>query len=115
MMVCPYIEAAFNVIGKKWNGQLIHYLSLCENHTAHFSDMKRDLEKITPRALSLKLSELTEEGLVEKIVDSSTSPVGISYQLTEKGVALANSLKPIQEWAQHYINIQQEKEGKADE
>ncbi|WP_077324858.1 winged helix-turn-helix transcriptional regulator [Virgibacillus siamensis] len=104
MQTCPYIEASFKILGKKWNGQIIHYLSLCENRTAHFSDMKRDLKGITPRALSLKLSELAGEGLVEKLVESG-SPVTILYELTEKGSALADSLKPLQEWAQQYMNV----------
>jgi DNA-binding HxlR family transcriptional regulator len=106
MQVCPYIEASFEIIGKKWNGQLIHYLFLCENQTAHFSDMKRDLSGITPKALSMKLTELAEYGLVKKTV-TSTSPVTISYSLTEKGQALANSLKPIQEWAMQYVKLEE--------
>lgn len=104
MKVCPYIEASFQILGKKWNGQLIHYLSLCDNYTAHFSEIKRDLTGITSRALSLKLYELAEEELVKKVVESS-SPVTISYHLTEKGRSLSDSLKPIQEWAQNYMNV----------
>ncbi|WP_342431339.1 helix-turn-helix domain-containing protein [Neobacillus sp. FSL H8-0543] len=109
MKICPYIEAAFQILGKKWNGQLIHYLSLCENHTARFSDLKRDITGITSRALSLKLSELAEDGLVKKWVESG-SPVTISYKLTEKGISLANSLKPIQEWALSYLDVSISKE-----
>nr|WP_245301497.1 helix-turn-helix domain-containing protein [Virgibacillus natechei] len=92
-------------MGKKWNGQLIHYLSLCKDHTAHFSDIKRDLTGITSRALSMKLSELEEDELVEKLVETG-SPVTISYELTEKGNSLAESLKPLQEWAQHYMDVE---------
>ncbi|WP_087972000.1 winged helix-turn-helix transcriptional regulator [Oceanobacillus rekensis] len=105
MKACPYIEASFQIIGKKWNGQLIHYLSLCTDNTAHFSDIKRDLTGITSRALSLKLTELAEYQLIEKLVDG-TSPVTISYQLTEKGRTLADSLKPIQKWAKQYMNVE---------
>ena len=105
MKVCPYIEASFQILGKKWNGQIVHYLSLCENETAHFSDIKRDLKGITSRALSLKLSELTEDGIVQKIVKGGT-PVTITYVLTEKGSSLAQSLKPIQEWARQNMNIE---------
>ena len=104
MKACPYIEASFQIIGKKWNGQLIHYLSLCTDNTAHFSDIKRDLTGITSRALSLKLTELAENQLIEKLV-GGTSPVTISYQLTEKGKTLADSLKPIQEWAKQYMDV----------
>ncbi|MFC4022409.1 winged helix-turn-helix transcriptional regulator [Oceanobacillus longus] len=113
MKVCPYIEASFQIIGKKWNGQLIHYLSLCDNNTVHFSDIKRDLSGITSRALSLKLTELVENKLVEKVVKIG-SPVIISYRLTEKGIALADSLKPIQDWARDYmdVNISMESEEK---
>lgn len=106
--VCPYIEATFEIIGKKWIGQIIHYLSLCENQTAQFSSIKRDLTGITPKALSMKLSDLIEHGLIEKSVSVGSS-VTISYSLSEKGKALAISLKPIQEWAQQYLSVESEK------
>lgn len=99
--ICPYLQFAFEILGKKWNGLIIHYLSLCSNGAAHFSDMKRDLPEITPRALSLKLTELIEYGLIEKVVTSG-SPVSISYHLTEKGRSLTTALAPIQEWAQQF-------------
>jgi DNA-binding HxlR family transcriptional regulator len=99
--ICPYLQFAFEILGKKWNGLIIHYLSLCTNGTAHFSDMKRDLPEITPRALSLKLTELIEYGLIDKVVTSGSS-VSISYHLTEKGRALTNALAPIQNWAHQY-------------
>ncbi len=102
--ICPYIEASFEIIGKKWNGQIIHYLSLCENQSAHFSNIKRDVAGITPKALSMRLSELIDYGLIEKNI-TGTSPVTIDYSLTEKGAALAESLKSIQEWAIKYLPV----------
>lgn len=104
MRVCPYIEATFSIFGKKWNGQIIHYLSACPDYSAHFSEIKRDLAGITPKALSMKLSELIDFDLVKKNVENTT-PVAITYSLTEKGVALAKSLQSIQEWAQKYLDI----------
>lgn len=104
--VCPYIEASFDIIGKKWNGRLIHYLSLCENQSAHFSDIKQELSGITSRALSMKLTELVEYGLINKNVTSDSSVI-ITYSLTEKGAELAKSLKPIQEWAKRYVNLEE--------
>ncbi|WP_249871463.1 winged helix-turn-helix transcriptional regulator [Oceanobacillus saliphilus] len=104
MKVCPYIEASFQILGKKWNGQIIHYLSLCNRETAHFSEIKRDLPGITARALSLKLSELSDAELVKKVVETGP-PVVISYHLTEKGSALAESLKPLQQWAQKNMDV----------
>ncbi|MFK2825294.1 helix-turn-helix domain-containing protein [Bacillus sp. B190/17] len=110
MNICPYLELSFQILGKKWNGLIIHYLSLCKNGTAHFTDMKRDLPDITPRALSLKLSELIEYGLIEKKVTSGSS-VTIFYELTEKGRSLATALQPIQKWALEHMNLEQSKGG----
>ena len=108
IIVCPYLESSFEILGRKWNGLIIHYLSLCQNGTARFSEMRRDLTDITPRALSLKLSELGEHQLIKKKVEGE-SPVVISYELTEKGQSLAAALQPIQEWALKYQQITIEK------
>ncbi len=104
MQICPYLEASFQILGKKWNGLIIHYLSLCEEGSAHFTDMKRELPAITPRALSLKLSELSDYGLIEKKVVGG-SHVTISYELTQKGRSLAQALQPIQLWGQQYLKL----------
>ncbi|WP_404450621.1 helix-turn-helix transcriptional regulator [Virgibacillus necropolis] len=101
MDICPYLEYSFQILGKKWNGLIIHYLSLCPEGTARFSEIKKDLTDITPKALSTRLSELAEYGLIEKNV-TATTPVTISYELTEKGKSLTTALEPIQEWAKNY-------------
>lgn len=101
IQICPNLEYAFQILGKKWNGLVIHYLSLVPNNEAHFSDIKRDLSEITPRALSMKLVELQEYGLITKNVQTGT-PVSITYSLTEQGRLLTEALKPVQQWAQQY-------------
>lgn len=105
MEVCPYSEETFKIVGRSWNGLIINYLSRCTESSAHFSDMKRDLKTITPRALSIKLTDLSEWGLVEKKI-VSTSPMNIIYQLTDKGNALAKALVPMEQWAQDYIELE---------
>src|SRR4051812_23756865 len=97
------MEYTFQILGKKWNGLIVHYLSLNPNQEAHFSEIRRDLPEITPRALSLKLTELQEYGLVEKKVTVGT-PVIISYVLTDKGKTLTEALKPVQQWGRQYKN-----------
>ncbi|WP_130616656.1 winged helix-turn-helix transcriptional regulator [Cohnella abietis] len=104
MNICPYLQFSFEILGKKWNGLILHYLSICSDRSAHFSEIKRDLTDITPRALSIKLTELVQYGLIEKRV--TTEPhVIISYGLTEKGLSLTEALEPIQRWAQLYKEV----------
>ena len=90
MEICPYLEETFKIVGRSWNGLIINYLSRCESQSAHFSDMKRDLG---------------EWKLVEKQIISS-SPLEIVYQLTDKGQALAEALKPMEAWAQKYVELE---------
>ncbi|OMF27191.1 transcriptional regulator [Paenibacillus sp. FSL H8-0548] len=104
MDICPYLEFSFSILGKKWNGLILHYLSLCPGDASHFSEMKGSLTNITPRALSLKLTELIDSGLIEKKV-TAAMPVIVIYELTEKGKALAAALEPVQRWAQQYKDI----------
>lgn len=80
---------------------ILHYLSLCPEGAAHFSEMLKDVPDITPRALSLKLTELAENGFIEKKVTAEPAVV-ISYRLTEKGRALTAALEPVQQWALRY-------------
>ena len=77
-------------------------MSLQPDGKAHFSDFKRDLEEITPRALSIKLTELIELGLINKQVTTSM-PIEISYALTDKGLELTKALAPVQQWAQRFM------------
>src|SRR5699024_7762307 len=105
MKVCTCLEETFKIVGRSLNGLIINYLSRCTEKSAHFSDMKRDLKTITPRALSIKLTDLNEWGLVEKKI-ISTSPMHILYQLTDKGDALATALVPMEKWAQEYIELE---------
>ena len=101
--ICPYLELSFQILGRKWNGLIIHYLSLCKDGKAHFSEIRRELPNITPKALSLKLTELIEFELIEQKICGDVQ-VSITYELTEKGRALATSLHPIQEWAFTYMS-----------
>lgn len=103
MKPCPYLEFAFNILGRKWNGMIIHYLSKCENCASHFTSIKEDLDHITPKALSIKLTELINFELIDKVI-IEISPLSMEYKLTEKGMKLAKAMEPIQQWAAEYGN-----------
>lgn len=97
-MTCPHIESAFEILGRKWNGRLIHYLAQQTGKAVRFTDIQRDLVDISPRALSLKLTELAGYGIVTRkpAHGSATAP---GYTLTERGLSLARAMQPLQDWA----------------
>lgn len=102
MRTCPHIEAVFEVLGRKWNGRITHYLATCQDGAARFSEIERDVGGISPRALSLKLTELIDFDLIEKRTHSE-SPATMSYALTQKGLALVKAMQPLQEWAKNQL------------
>jgi DNA-binding HxlR family transcriptional regulator len=95
---CPHIEAVFEILGRKWNGRITHYLATCQDGAARFSEIERDVGGISPRALSLKLTELIGFELIER-QEHGESPATLSYALTQKGRSLVAAMQPLQEWA----------------
>lgn len=109
MSICPNLEYAFQILGKKWNGYILHFLSTEQEMRASFNDIKNGVTNITPKALSACLQDLISYGLVLKNV-KPTTPVSISYELTEKGTALVVALRPIQQWAYDFLKEDEKNE-----
>ncbi|SJZ62365.1 transcriptional regulator, HxlR family [Pilibacter termitis] len=97
--LCPKIEAAFSILGRKWNGLIIHTLLHKEN--VRFSELAQIVNNLSDRMLSARLKELEENGIVEKKASCQMRGVSV-YQLTQKGVALASSLTELEHWAEEY-------------
>jgi DNA-binding HxlR family transcriptional regulator len=93
--LCPTVERAFGLLAKKWQGLIIYILTGGE---LYFCDLEKALPQLSARILTLRMRELEEAGLVLRRV-SQTSPVRVSYSLTERGSALAEVVKGIAEWA----------------
>jgi DNA-binding HxlR family transcriptional regulator len=96
--ICPVVEGAFALIGKKWTGLIIHVLGAGPRR---FSDLLREISQLNPRILTQRLKELEAEGLVRRVVIPST-PVQVEYSLTEKGRQLIPLMKGIAEWAHNW-------------
>lgn len=80
---CP-INTALNYLGKKWTFQIVRDLFKGKKRFKEFIESNNGLKG---KVLSERLSELREQGIIEKKV-SNTFPVKIEYNLTEKGKAL---------------------------
>jgi DNA-binding HxlR family transcriptional regulator len=96
--LCPQVEAAFALVAKKWAGLIVFLLYQSEKR---FSEIKAAIPQLSARVLSQRMRDLEKAGLVLRQV-KETTPVGVSYKLTEKGEGLALMMDGIACWARKY-------------
>ncbi|KXK58162.1 ArsR family transcriptional regulator [Micromonospora rosaria] len=89
------LARAFAFLGKRWNGVILGTLA---HGPAGFAELARALPGISESMLSDRLGELSRVGLVSRTVREGP-PVGVSYQLTERGCALLPALDALATWA----------------
>ncbi|MBO9129863.1 helix-turn-helix domain-containing protein [Bacillus sp. 165] len=97
--VCPKYEAAFGLLGKRWNGLILHVMM---NGPKRFNELTETIPNISQKMLAERLKELEECGIVIRSVYPET-PVRIEYALTQKGTELQRSLTEIQHWAEKWM------------
>ena len=92
---CSVFTTAVELIGRRWTGAIVRALN---NGIERFSDLACTIEGISFKMLSERLKELEDSGIVDRIVTAGR-PVQIAYRLTEKGQALATTLRSVAQWA----------------
>lgn len=98
--LCPRVEKAFEIIGKRWTGLIIYQLM---NGPMRFCEIESSIP-ISGRLLSERLKDLEKLGIVSRQVFPEV-PVRVEYSLTEKGLALNPLMKELQTWALKYIDV----------
>jgi DNA-binding HxlR family transcriptional regulator len=88
------VNDTLNVISGKWKLPIIGSL-LYEKK--RFTEIQRNIPKITPRMLSKELKELEMNGMVKRIV-YDTLPVSVEYELTRSAEQLGEVLDKMVEW-----------------
>jgi len=97
------LSAAFEILGKRWNGVILGVLA---EDDARFADLSRGLGgAISDSMLSSRLAELTDLGLISRVVIDGP-PVSVRYSLTTAGRALIPSLNSLGEWAQGHLRLE---------
>jgi DNA-binding HxlR family transcriptional regulator len=103
---CSVFTAAVELIGRRWTGAIVRALN---NGVERFSDLACTIEGISYKMLSERLKELEDAGIVDRVVTAGR-PVQIAYKLTEKGRALAETLRHVAEWAYKWHDSANESE-----
>lgn len=91
---CP-VRDVLDCIGDRWS--LLTLVSL-EGGTLRFTELKRAIGDISQRMLAQTLRTLERDGYVTREV-YPTIPPRVEYTLTDLGLSLLKSMKPLIHWA----------------
>src|SRR3954451_22141424 len=95
---CPVCRTA-DVISGKWTLLIIRDLA---DDALRFCELERSLDGISPRTLSLRLTALEEQEIVERRTLPEVPP-RVTYQLTETGRALGTLIEDMRSYGRHWL------------
>jgi len=104
---CPlqyviHINDTLNVISGKWKLPIIGSVLFGKKR---FTEIQRNIPKITPRMLSKELKELELNGMIIRKVYDST-PVTVEYELSKSGKLITGVLDKMIEWGiEHRMSV----------
>ena len=96
---CRNVTPVLNRVGDKWSMLIVMILS---DGAKRFSELKRSIDGISQRMLTLTLRGLERDGLVTRTV-TPTIPPRVDYELTELGHGLREPVKALGDWAIEHI------------
>lgn len=97
---CHRITPVLNRVGDKWSMQIVMALG---SGPRRFSELKREIDGISQRMLTLSLRGLERDGLISRHVTPSIPP-RVDYQLTELGLSLSEPVRALGAWASEHID-----------
>jgi DNA-binding HxlR family transcriptional regulator len=101
---CPAVREVLNRVGDKWSVQII---ALLGDGAMRFSELRRQIEGISQRMLTLTLRNLERDGLISRTVFAEIPP-RVEYELTKLGKTLLEPIQGLAEWAAEYRTSIQE-------
>jgi DNA-binding HxlR family transcriptional regulator len=96
--VCEHFQHAAEILGRRWNPQVIRVLLF---GPARFGEIRERVPGISDNLLSERLKQLEAEGIVTRTVHGGR-PVLIEYGLTESGLGLGKAIDALSEWAERF-------------
>jgi DNA-binding HxlR family transcriptional regulator len=107
---CPAVREVLNRIGDKWSVQIV---ALLGDGPMRFSELRRSIEGISQRMLTLTLRGLERDGLIARTVFPEIPP-RVEYELTRLGRTLLEPIQGLAEWAERYRTSIQDARAKFD-
>jgi DNA-binding HxlR family transcriptional regulator len=104
---CPAVRDVLNRVGDKWSVLAIILLS---DGPKRFNELRRAIDGISQRMLTLTLRGLERDGLITRTLYASVPP-RVDYELTRLGRTLLTPVHALAAWAaKHRVEIQDARE-----
>src|ERR1700723_1585606 len=95
---CLAVREVLDRVGDKWS---VLVVGLLRDGPRRFSDLRRSIEGISQRMLTLTLKALERDGLVTRTV-FPTIPPRVDYELTDLGRGLWKPVEALGAWAHEH-------------
>ena len=95
---CP-VEATLELIGGKYKALILWHLS---ENKLRFSQLRREINGVTPKMLTQQLRELEASSLIHREVFPIVPPK-VEYSLTDLGRSLMPLLVAMRNWGSSYL------------
>ena len=92
---CAPIREILDRVGDKWS---LYIIATLHGGALRFNEIKREVDGISQRMLTLTLRSLERDGLLTRTVSSST-PLRVDYELTTLGHSLRAPIVGLITWA----------------
>lgn len=84
-----------DIVGDKWSLLVVRNL---KDGPRRFTELKRAVEGISQRMLTVTLRSLERDGILTRTV-RNVMPPNVSYELTPMGLGLREATAPLLEWS----------------
>lgn len=101
------VEAAIGLIDGKWKSIILWHLM---SGTLRFNEIRRHVDKCTPRMLTNQLREMEADGLITRKVYAQVPPK-VEYSLSVLGRTMEPILVALKDWGDANIGLYGKPEG----
>jgi len=95
---CLAVREVLKLVGDKWSVLIVGMLG---KGSLRFSELKRRIEGISQRMLTLTLRGLERDGLLTRTVTPSIPP-RVDYELTTLGLTLLDPVLALAKWSERH-------------
>ena len=96
------VREVLDLVADKWSLYVVSYLG---DGPRRFTELKRGIDGISQRMLTVTLRGLERDGIIERTV-YNVMPPHVAYELTTMGQTLSQATAPLIDWSvQHLPDI----------